>query len=135
MGKLISVMVAVVGMVVGGVGVAGAEGGDDGLHGVIVMDRADSSHVVSAVNYPSWEDAEASARGLCDRPDCVVVARFVDECASLAVTGRDKRGRSGDYRVRIAATAQEAEAAAVAAARELGPGPVLAKTYCTGEQG
>ncbi|MFD3592789.1 DUF4189 domain-containing protein [Nocardia sp. NPDC058640] len=120
----------------GGAGQAGAEAGDDGrLYGVLVMGAADSSYVVTATNYPSWDAAEEAARELCERPTCVVVARFVDECVSLGMTELDRNGRSGDYRIRMAPTAQEAEAAAVAAAGKLGPGRVHAKTVCTANAG
>ncbi|MEV0687623.1 DUF4189 domain-containing protein [Nocardia sp. NPDC050378] len=135
-GKQISMVAAAAAMVVAGAGVAAAEPGEGGRYfGVVTMDRADSSHLISAVNYPSWEAAEEAARELCDRPNCEVVARFVDECVSLAMNTVNPggSGRAGDFRARVAPTAEEAEAAAIAAAAKIGPGPVMVmKTVCSG---
>ncbi|MGQ4619083.1 DUF4189 domain-containing protein [Nocardia sp. R7R-8] len=91
-----------------GAGVASAEPGPDGRYygslGAEVV--GDYIHAVWAVDYPSWEQADASVLQHCTTAKCRIHVRFVDGCGAIAY-------RSGALVGRAAATRAEAERSAL----------------------
>ncbi|MGW0250239.1 DUF4189 domain-containing protein [Nocardia goodfellowii] len=68
-----------------GAGVAQAEPGPDGsLYGSLALNE-NNGDSAWAVNYPDWATSDANALEECGGADCIVVARFRDGCAAIAV--------------------------------------------------
>lgn len=103
-------VIVIVAAAVGGpaAGVAGAEPGPDGrLYGSLAAESLGGVwRVMWAVDRAGWAESDEAALQRCRFGRCVVVARFVDGCGSVARRGSQLLGGVGSTR-------EEAESAAV----------------------
>ncbi|MFI9502924.1 DUF4189 domain-containing protein [Nocardia sp. NPDC052566] len=125
-----------------GVGTAHAGPDQDGrYYGAIAVDNRTGT-TGAGWNYSSWDRADARALSECGSSSCVVLARFVDGCGSIA----ESSGRDGKYAGGVGATRAEAERKAIEALGPLAPPfpnfgssapktATILHTACTGDQG
>ncbi|WP_405493882.1 DUF4189 domain-containing protein [Nocardia sp. NBC_00511] len=60
------------------------------LFGALALSQS-TRNVVYAVNYTSWDSADAAAVSQCGGGDCQVVVHFANACGAVAVGGPDSR--------------------------------------------
>ncbi|WP_194816539.1 DUF4189 domain-containing protein [Nocardia sp. XZ_19_385] len=83
--KAALVAVATIALATAGAGAAQAEPGPDGsLYGSFALNERNGDSGWGA-NYPDWAASDARALEECGSADCVIVVRFQDECAAIAV--------------------------------------------------
>ncbi|MFJ4653598.1 DUF4189 domain-containing protein [Nocardia sp. NPDC088792] len=133
-------VVAIVAAAAGGstAGVAGAEPGPDGrLYGSLATETLGGVwRVMWAVDRTGWSESDDAALQHCRFGHCVVVARFVDGCGSVARRGSQLLGGIGSTREEAESAAVNAFAAPDVASISAGsPNVLIVHTECTANAG
>ncbi|MFF2555216.1 DUF4189 domain-containing protein [Nocardia sp. NPDC058058] len=120
------------------IGVAAAEPGPDGRYygSLAAGDLGDRFQVMWGVNFPDWGQADAAALQHCESGNCVVLARFVDGCGSIAQHDHRLLGGVGPTRADAERAALDAFGPPDLVSLSAGDPPAaIAHTECTGNAG